>query len=493
MDAYNKTQCESVPEDIKTSMTEKFDNQPSAPKESGGDRPPQPSRGPRGNARGRFRRNRWRRFHNRKEEVPEVPVEKLNLGELKALPLKELKKRAAEFNIENTTDSAGEIIRQIHKVYTESKGFVLAEGLLDFHRNGFGFLRTPKTNYQPQTEDTYVSPQLIRQYSLKQGDWVTGMAKLTQERDRYCTLLCVDLIGEKTAEEAKGLKSYDELTPLFPQKRFVLETDAKSISTRVLDLLAPLGRGQRCLIVAPPRAGKTILLQNMAESVVQNDPDVHVIVLLLDERPEEVNNMKRAVKGEVIASTFDESPESHVRIAELVMSRAQRLLEHGHHVVLFLDSLTRYARACNNMTSSKGRLMSGGVESGALSKPRKFFSAARNVEEGGSLTIVATVLVETGSRADDLIFEEFKGTGNMEVYLSRDLQERRIYPAIHIEKTGTRREDLLYHPDELLRIQALRKVLAEGPPLEALEKLIEMLRSTKSNAELLMRLQLGRH
>jgi transcription termination factor Rho len=281
------------------------------------------------------------------------------------------------------------------------------------------------------------------------------------------------------------------LTPLFPQKRLVLEIGKEPIAMRTIDLLSPLGRGQRALVVAPPRAGKTVILQQIAQSIGKNDPDVYVIVLLLDERPEEVGNMRPMVKyGEVISSTFDETPERHVRIAEFVMEKAHRMLEHGQHVVVLMDSLTRFARACNNLTATKGKLMSGGVEAGALLKPRKFFSSARNVEEGGSLTIVATVLTETGSKMDDLIFEEFKGTGNMEIHLSRDLQERRIYPAIHIEKTGTRKEELLLHPDEMVRIQALRRSLTEFPPMEAMERLIETLRATSSNAELLMRLKL---
>ncbi len=376
------------------------------------------------------------------------------------------------------------------KANAEKQGLMVVEGVLEIHRNGFGFLRSAKRNYQPSVEDAYITGSLIRRYGLWSGDYVTGTARIPRDRERYHTLLTVDLLWNDLPEKLLHRKTYDELVPIFPQKRFVLETGADSISMRALDLLAPIGQGQRCLLVAPPRAGKTILLQQIAQGIAQNDPTADIIMLLLDERPEEVHNARQIVQGEVISSTFDESMEHHLRMAELVMDKVHRMVEVGRHVVLLLDSLTRLSRAYNATTSSKGRLMSGGIEAGALTKPRKFFSSARNIENGGSLTIIGTILVETGSRMDDLIFEEFKGTGNMEIYLSRDLQERRIYPAIHIEKSGTRREDLLYHPDELVRIQAMRRQLSEHPALEAMEKLIEQLRTTKSNAELLMRLKL---
>ncbi len=440
--------------------------------------------------KGRYR-GRWRRFRHRDEDMEGSLPESLNIAELKKLSPKAIQARALELGVADPSITPEELIHQMLKIHAEKLGLKLVEGVLEINRGGLGFLRSAKTNYQPNLEDAYVAQSLIRRFGLQPGDLIAGMARSPRDRERYHTLLNVDLIWNELPEKFQKRKSYEELTPLFPQKRLVLETGADAISMRALDLLAPLGRGQRCLLVAPPRAGKTILLQQIVEGIEKNDPDANVIVLLLDERPEEVYNMRRVVKGEIISSTFDETIERHVRVAELVMEKAHRMLEVGKHVVLLLDSLTRLARACNASTSSKGKLMSGGIESGALIKPRKFFSAARNVEEGGSLTIIATVLVETGSKMDDLIFEEFKGTGNMEVYLSRDLQERRIYPAIHIEKSGTRREDLLYHPEELIRIQALRKQLSEYPPLEAMEKLIEQLRMTKSNAELLMRLKLG--
>lgn len=451
---------------------------------------PARSRGYRGRHRGRWRRFRPRRSGETIPNEPTLPaVEVLDMQALAALSEKELKGRAAELGVEEDFKTFAEAMPIFLKAHASRQGLFLGSGILEIGRNGSGFLRSPENFYEPAKSDPLVSSRLIRDYKLLPGDKIMGMVHPAGPRDRYPNLAHVDLIWDVPSAKMLDRKSFEELTPLFPNKRLVLETDSKGIGMRALDLLAPLGRGQRCLLVAPPRAGKTILMQQIAQSVEKNDPDAEIIVLLLDERPEEVYNMKRMVRGEVVASTFDETVERHVRMAELVTEKAHRMLQNGKHVVLFLDSLTRLARACNAISSSKGKLMSGGIESSALSKPRKFFSAARNVEEGGSLTIVATVLVETGSRADDLIFEEFKGTGNMEVYLSRDLQERRIYPAIHIEKSGTRREDLLYHPDELVRVQALRKKLSEFPPLEAMERLIEMLEGTDSNAELLMRLK----
>lgn len=442
--------------------------------------------------RGGCYRGRWRRGRSREERAPEPSPESLNIAELKKLSMEALQERAAELDVSEKLKTQNEVIRAILKIHAKKQGLRIAEGILDLSRGGFGFLRSPQANYQLTAEDAYVAPSLIRLFGLQRGDLVTGMARPPRDRERYHTLLHADLIWDEPPEKFQNRKSYEELTPLYPQKRLVLETGSTPVSTRALDLLAPLGRGQRCLIVAPPRAGKTVLLQQIAESIGQNDPDIDLIVLLLDERPEEVYNMRRSLKrGEVVSSTFDENIERHIRVADLVIEKVHRMLECGRHVVLLLDSLTRLARACNLLSPGKGKLMSGGVEASALIKPRKFFSSARNVEEGGSLTIVATVLVETGSKMDDLIFEEFKGTGNMEVHLSRDLQERRIYPAIHFEKSGTRREDLLYHPDELVRIQALRRQLSENPPLEAMEKLIEQLKATRSNAELLMTLKLS--
>ncbi len=466
-------------------MTE--DSPDPAPAPSEGKPGSQPSEGRGGRFRGRWRRSRRRDV----EPVVETSIESLDVDALWKLSSTTLQKRAADLGVAETIVEKPAIIRAMLRAHAETLGFKQTEGVLDTSRNGVAFLRSPAANYQAQADDASLSQQTIKRFGLLPGDLVTGISRAGSGRERYHTLLHVDLIWNQPASKFKERKLYDDLTPLYPEKRMVLETGAEPVAMRALDLIAPLGRGQRCLLVAPPRAGKTVLLQQIAAAIGRNDPDVDILVLLIDERPEEVHSMRAVVKGEVLSSTFDETVERHLRMADLVMEKAHRMIENGRHVVVLLDSLTRLARACNAISSSKGKLMSGGVEAGALTKPRKFFSAARNVEEGGSLTIIGTVLVETGSRADDLIFEEFKGTGNMEVYLSRDLQERRIYPAINIEKTGTRREELLYHPDELVRIQALRRQLSEHPPLLAMEELIKMLKATSSNAELLMRLKLA--
>ena len=468
-----------------TEETPEISSSASSKSESRPHRPPSEQRG--------RSRGRWRHSRKRDGESPESPLKTLDVAGLWNLSDQQLEERASGLGVPppgRDQRAREELIHGMLKVHAEKHGLKLMNGILDLSRGGFGFLRSPEANYQPRSDDAYVTPQLIRQYGLQTGDLVTGMARTPRNRERYHTLLNVDLIWKELPEKFRQRKSYEDLTPLYPQERLVLETGPESISMRALDLLAPLGRGQRCLLVAPPRAGKTIILQQLAESIGKNYPEMNLLVMLLDERPEEVYNFCKIAKGEIISSTFDESIEHHVRVADLVMEKAHRMVENQQHVIVLLDSLTRLARACNHLSSSKGKLMSGGIEAGALIKPRKLFSAARNVEEGGSLTIVATVLVETGNRMDDLIFEEFKGTGNMEVHLSRDLQERRIYPAIHIEKSGTRREDLLYHTDELVRIHALRRQLSEYPSLDAMEKLIEQLRATKSNAELLMCLKL---
>ncbi len=474
-------------------MSEQQPSIPPSPKpESNSSSAPYQGKPDRHGGRRGHHRGRWRRFRPHREEIrQEPPPESLNLADWMDLAPEVLEARARENGLELKSGiSMEQLPRELVRAQAAKLALIMVEGTLELGKGGGGFLRSSEVSYQSRPVDPYVSPPLIKRFALLPGDFVSGLARPPRDRERGPNLLNVDLIWNQPPQRIQGRKAYDELTPLFPQKRLVLENGPASVSMRALDLLAPLGRGQRALIVAPPRAGKTILLQQVAESIEANDPDVTVIVLLLDERPEEVHNMKRVVKGEVVASTFDETVDRHVRVADLVMEKAHRLVENGRHVVVLMDSLTRLARACNALSPSRGKLMSGGVESGALAKPRKFFSAARNTEEGGSLTIVATVLVETGSRMDDMIFEEFKGTGNMEVYLSRDLQERRIYPAIHIEKSGTRREDLLYHPDELIRIQALRRALSEHPPLEAMEELIGQLKATGSNAELLMRLKL---
>ncbi|MCC7518134.1 MAG: transcription termination factor Rho [Verrucomicrobiae bacterium] len=461
-------------------------------------------RGYRRGGPGRFRR--WRRWGRRGRPrdagngegeaagdaaiPPEEAVPALDAAEVFRLENEALAERAREAGVSvGANPKAQDLRRGLFEAHARKLGFRWAEGTLEMLKDGAGFLRSDERDYHPSVDDPFVPPALIRRFGLRMGDFVGGLVRLPGAR--AARLAHPDLVWGRPAEEIAARTPYDKLTPFYPQKRLILERGREPSSMRAVDLIAPLGRGQRCLIVAPPRAGKTILLQEIARSIEANDPDVELLVLLLDERPEEVHNMKQGVRGEVIASTFDETLERHVRIADLVIERAHRMLECGRHVVLLLDSLTRFARACNNLSSPRGRLMSGGVEAGALAKPRKFFSSARNIEGGGSLTIVATVLVETGSRMDELIFEEFKGTGNAEIHLSRDLQERRIYPAIHMEKSATRREEMLYHPEEYERVKLYRRRLLEHPPLEAMEILLSELRATDSNAELLMRLKTG--
>ncbi|MDD2706689.1 MAG: transcription termination factor Rho [Verrucomicrobiae bacterium] len=439
------------------------------------------------------RRGGGRRFSHwqpRNKFAEHQPVaDALNVEMFEELSPGELAQWAGKKGYKVEKEDRQGIIKDILKAHAAKLGLKEAEGVVEYTRAGHAFLRLPAFAYQPQRDDPFIPPEVVKQHGLMNGDQICGMVRVPPYRERFSTVAHVDLLWDAPPSRWKGRVPFDSMVPVHPDKRFILESGPGFIDMRALDLLAPLGRGQRCLLVAPPRAGKTVMLQHIAESVAKNDPDVNILVMLIDERPEEAENMRRTIRGEVVCSTFDEDIERHVRMSELVIEKAHRMLEVGKHVLVLVDSLTRMSRAYNNLSSSKGKLMSGGMESGAMTKPRKFFSSARNIENGGSLTIVATVLVETGSRMDDLIFEEFKGTGNMEVYLNRDLQERRLFPAIHIEKTGTRREDMLYHPAEYQRICALRKQLTEYPPLEAMEKLIEQLRLTKSNAELLMRLK----
>jgi len=363
---------------------------------------------------------------------------------------------------------------------------MFGEGVLEVLPDGFGFLRSPNYNYLPCPEDIYVSPSQIRRFDLKTGDTVSGQIRPPKEKERYFALLRVEATNFLDPDKAKDKILFDNLTPLYPNRRFILETTPEEISMRVMDLLTPLGMGQRGLIVSPPRTGKTVLLQKIANSVTKNNPKAKLIVLLIDERPEEVTDMERSVKGEVISSTFDEPPERHVQIAEVVSEKAKRLVECGLDVVILLDSITRLARAYNTVQPHSGKILSGGVDSNALHKPKRFFGAARNIEEGGSLTIIATALIDTGSRMDEVIFEEFKGTGNMELHLDRRLVDKRIFPSIDMERSGTRKEELLYHPDECNRIWLLRKALSGMNPVEAMELIIERLKKTKTNAEFLM-------
>jgi transcription termination factor Rho len=360
------------------------------------------------------------------------------------------------------------------------------EGVLEVLPDGFGFLRSPNYNYLPSAEDIYVSPQQIRRLDLKKGDTIRGTIRSPKEKEKYFALLKVDSINDERPQRVNERIHFENLTPLYPEKRIVMETSKDKLSMRVLDLAAPIGKGQRGLIVAPPRTGKTVLLQSIANSIATNNPEVVLMVLLIDERPEEVTDMQRLVKGEVISSTFDEPPERHVQIAEMVIEKAKRLVEHGHDVVILLDSMTRLARAYNTVQPHSGKILTGGIDANALHKPKRFFGAARNIEQGGSLTIIATALIETGSRMDEVIFEEFKGTGNMELVLDRRLADRRVYPAIDLIKSGTRKEELLYHPNELEKVFLLRQAVADLAAIDAMNLLLGRLKKTNSNVEFLL-------
>lgn len=380
-----------------------------------------------------------------------------------------------------------QMVFEIVKAISEKPNEVLyGEGVLEILPDGFGFLRSPNYNYLPSAEDIYVSPAQIRRFDLKKGDTLNGSIRPPKEKEKYFALLKVDTINGTLPEKAKERILFENLTPLYPNKRIVMETTKEKLATRVLDLAAPIGKGQRGLVVAPPRSGKTIILQNIANSIATNNPEITLIVLLIDERPEEVTDMQRIVKGEVIASTFDEPPERHVQVAEMVIEKSRRLVEHGHDVVILLDSLTRLARAYNTIQPHSGKILTGGIDANALHKPKRFFGAARNIEQGGSLTIIATALIETGSRMDEVIFEEFKGTGNMELVLDRRLADRRIYPAIDIIKSGTRKEELLYHPNELEKVYLLRQAIADLTPIDAMNLLLGRLKKTNNNIEFLL-------
>lgn len=380
-----------------------------------------------------------------------------------------------------------QMVFEIVKAISENPNEILyGEGVLEILPDGFGFLRSPNYNYLPSAEDIYVSPAQIRRFDLKKGDTLCGTIRPPKDKEKYFALLKVDKINGKAPEKARERILFENLTPLYPNKRIVMETNKENLSTRVLDLAAPVGKGQRGLIVAPPRSGKTIILQNIANAIAINNPEIILIVLLIDERPEEVTDMQRIVKGEVIASTFDEPPERHVQVAEMAIEKARRLVEHGNDVVILLDSITRLARAYNTIQPHSGKILTGGIDANALHKPKRFFGAARNIEQGGSLTIIATALVETGSRMDEVIFEEFKGTGNMELVLDRRLADRRIWPSIDLIKSGTRKEELLYHPNELEKIYLLRQAVADLAAVDAMNLLLGRLKKTGSNVEFLL-------
>ncbi len=416
-------------------------------------------------------------------------AESLDVAALKKMKIAELHDLAKKFKVTGVTGlKKQELIFRILQSRTEKNGLMFGEGVLEILQDGFGFLRSPNYNYLPCPDDIYVSPSQIRKFSLRTGDTVGGQIRPPKENERYFALLKVEEVNFEDPEKARDKILFDNLTPLYPDERLLLENKPDDVSMRIMDLLSPLGKGQRGLIVASPYSGKTILLQKLANSITANYPEVVLIVLLIDERPEEVTDMQRSVKGEVISSTFDEPAERHVQVAEMVLEKAKRLVEHKKDVMILLDSITRLARAYNTVVPHSGKILSGGVDSSALHRPKRFFGAARNIEEGGSLTIIATALVDTGSRMDEVIFEEFKGTGNMEIQLDRNLFQRRIYPAIDVKKTNTRKEEMLMHPDELNRVWILRKVLNELNPVEAMELLIDRIKKTKTNAEFLMSL-----
>ena len=410
----------------------------------------------------------------------------LNISELKDMSIQKLTQVAKELNVPGATGMRKqELIFQILKAQTEQSGFIFSEGVLEVLPDGFGFLRAPDYNYLPGPDDIYVSPSQIRKFDLQTGDTVSGQIRPPKEGERYFALIKVEAVNFEAPEHAREKLFFENLTPLYPQERIRLETESDNLSARVMDLMTPIGKGQRGLIVAPPRTGKTMLLQNIAQSVARNHPEIYLIVLLIDERPEEVTDMQRSVDGEVISSTFDEPAQRHVQVAEMVIEKAKRLVEHKKDVLILLDSITRLARAYNTVIPPSGKVLSGGLDSNALQKPKRFFGAARNIEEGGSLTIMATALVDTGSRMDDVIFEEFKGTGNMEMVLDRHISDKRIFPAIDINKSGTRKEDLLLSESELSRVYLLRNFLSDMPPAEAIEFLLGRMKKTKNNEEFL--------
>jgi transcription termination factor Rho len=410
----------------------------------------------------------------------------MTIAELKEKNITELTKIARTLDLPGASGlRKQDLIFKILQAQSEKEGHIFAEGVLEILPDGYGFLRSPDYNYLPGPDDIYVSPSPIRKFDLKTGDTISGQVRPPHEGEKYFALVKIEAVNFESPDEARNKILFDNLTPLYPQERLKLETVRENVSARVMDLLTPLGKGQRGLIVSPPRAGKTMLLQNVANSITANHPEVVLMVLLIDERPEEVTDMQRSVKGEVISSTFDEPAARHVQVAEMVIEKAKRLVEHKRDVVILLDSITRLARAYNTIVPPSGKVLSGGVDSNALQRPKRFFGSARNIEEGGSLTIIATALIDTGSRMDDVIFEEFKGTGNSEIILERKLVDKRTFPAIDIQRSGTRKEELLIPREDLTRIWVLRKVLNPLSPVEAMELLIDKLSKTRTNGEFL--------
>jgi len=410
----------------------------------------------------------------------------LNLKDLKEVKIEDLVNLSKEFNIDGAAGmKRQDLIFALLKAQTEKQGAIYGEGVLEILPDGFGFLRSGDFNYLPGPDDIYVSPSQIRKFNLRTGDNVAGQIRPPKDSERYFALLKVEEVNFEDGEKARDKILFDNLTPLYPQERFNLEYDKKRLTTRIIDLICPIGKGQRCLIVAPPRTGKTMMLQNIANALSTNYPESYLIVLLIDERPEEVTDMERSVKGEVISSTFDEPATRHVQVADMVIEKARRLVEHKKDVIILLDSITRLARAYNTVVPPSGKILSGGVDSNALHKPKRFFGAARNIEEGGSLTIIATALIDTGSRMDEVIFEEFKGTGNSEIHLDRKLMEKRIFPCMDVNKSGTRKEELLLPEDVLSRVWILRKLLHPLNVVDTMEFLHDKMKKTETNKDFL--------
>ena len=443
------------------------------------------------NGNGKHRKNGK---HRRRDDFPAPQPDEpgMSMQELQQMSMHELSQIALDLEIEGVgAVGKQDLVFAILRNRAKEKGILYGGGVLEILQDGFGFLRSPEYNYQPSPEDIYLSPSQIKRFSLRTGDTVIGQIRPPREKERFFAMLKVDAINDEHPSIKKKKIPFENLTPDFPNQRLIMENSVRgNMSMRILDLVTPIGLGQRGVIVAPPRTGKTVLMQDIANSISDNNPEVHLIVLLIDERPEEVTDMKRMVRGEVVSSTFDEPQQRHIQVAEMVIEKAKRMVEHGKHVVILLDSITRLARAYNAVQPHSGKILSGGVDANALHKPKRFFGAARNVQEGGSLTILATALVDTGSKMDEVIFEEFKGTGNMEVHLDRTLVDKRIFPAINIEKSGTRKEELLLHPEEKDRMWKLRRAMTGAPAHEAMQLLIAGVKKTTTNAEFLMTMQI---
>lgn len=466
-------------------MEERRNYRPNNNYRNNNNNPRNSSYSPRNNGRNQNNNNNNTNGGNNNQEAKKMG-EQMDASTLSKMTINDLTKVANDLKLESTTGlRKQEIIAKIIEVQSKASEQVYDEGVLEILPDGFGFLRSSEYNYLPGPDDIYISPSQIKKFALRKGDTVSGYVRPPKEGERFFALLQVKAVNGQNLDNIRERQLFDNLTPDYPNKKFTLETKKDELTGRILDLVSPIGKGQRGLIVAAPRTGKTIILQKIANAISTNHPEVELIILLIDERPEEVTDMKRSVKGEVISSTFDEPSDRHVMVAEMVIEKAKRLVEHGKDVVILLDSITRLARAYNTISPSSGRVLSGGLDSNALQRPKRFFGTARNLEEGGSLTIVATALVETGSRMDDVIFEEFKGTGNMEVYLDRKISDKRVFPAFDITRSGTRKEELLLTEEELNKIWVLRKVLAQMNPSESMELIIDKISATKSNKDFL--------